>query len=321
MTTKNRLPTYEMSVNVRAAWQAHSMSNAGTNGSIRLLPRRQLLADGNETDACSGNIAKHHHAVLTAEYLEAAGVSLCPACQSRDGRRVAALVGQPGHESMSIERILTECGLCDAHGFLVTAKNAASDGSTEKRNRISKHSLVEFSFALALPEQHAETVHLVTRSGDSKEGGQMMMKMPARSGEYALCVRYKSVGIGVDTEKWNIVIHDAEERQRRHRAILSALRDQILSPTGAQTATMLPHLTGLVGIIAVKSDVGRAPMYSPLQTDFVERLQAMDSDTCKVFPFEKIDEFYTLMNQLIETSEPQLPPNGKPRQRKRSSKK
>jgi len=124
---------YEMSISVRATWQAHSLSNAGTNGSIRLLPRRQLLADGTETDACSGNIAKHHHAVMLAEYLEASGIPLCPACASRDGRRAAALVGLPGYKVLTIERILTECALCDAHGFLVTAKNAASDGSSAAR--------------------------------------------------------------------------------------------------------------------------------------------------------------------------------------------
>jgi len=85
-------PLYEVSVNVRVAWQAQSLSNAGNNGSNRLLPRRQLLADGTETDAHSGNIAKHYHATLLAEYLEAAGSPLCPACQARDGRRAAALI-------------------------------------------------------------------------------------------------------------------------------------------------------------------------------------------------------------------------------------
>jgi CRISPR/Cas system-associated protein Cas7 (RAMP superfamily) len=70
---------YEISLNIRVAWYAQSLSNAGNNGSNRLLPRRQLLAGGTETDACSGNIAKHFHAVLLAEYLEAAGCPLCPA--------------------------------------------------------------------------------------------------------------------------------------------------------------------------------------------------------------------------------------------------
>jgi CRISPR-associated autoregulator DevR family len=303
------------------AWQAHSLSNAGTNGSIRLLPRRQLLADGTETDACSGNIAKHHHAMLLAEYLEAAGVPLCPACASRDGRRAAALIDLPDYKGLTIDRILRECGLCDAHGFLVTAKNAASDGSTETRQRLSKHSLVEFSFALALPDRHAESVQLTTRSGDSKEDGQMLMKMPARSGEYAFCVRYKSVGVGVDTDKWTIVVQDEAERARRHRAILSALRDQMLSPDGALTATMLPHFTGLVGAIVVRSSVGRAPVYSALEAEFVTRLTALADETCKVFPFETVDVFNTLMNQLIETSDPCLPvPQRKlPPKRKRSA--
>ena len=49
------LTMYELSMNVRVSWQAHSLSNAGTNGSNRIMPRRQLLADGNETDACSGS--------------------------------------------------------------------------------------------------------------------------------------------------------------------------------------------------------------------------------------------------------------------------
>jgi len=62
MNEQKSLSTYELSLSVRVAWQAHSLSNAGNNGSNRLLPRRQLLADGTETDACSGNIAKHSHA-------------------------------------------------------------------------------------------------------------------------------------------------------------------------------------------------------------------------------------------------------------------
>src|SRR5215212_6302303 len=105
------IPMYEMSLNVRACWEAHSQSNVGSNGSNRLLPRRQLLSDGTETDACSGNIAKHYNTVLLAEYLEEAGVPLCPACMSRDGRRAAALVGREGYDDLTIERIVRECGI------------------------------------------------------------------------------------------------------------------------------------------------------------------------------------------------------------------
>src|SRR5260370_13293477 len=183
MSDTPTLTIYELSVNVRVSWQAHSLSNAGTYGSNRLMPRRQMLADGSETDACSGSIAKHHHAVLLAEYLAASGVPLCPACQQRDGRRAAALIERPEYRSISVEQILRGCGLCDAHGFLVTAKNASKEQGTEARQKLTKHSLVEFSFALALPDRSNETQHLFTRVGDSKEEGQKIGRASCRERE------------------------------------------------------------------------------------------------------------------------------------------
>jgi CRISPR-associated autoregulator DevR family len=303
------IPTtiYELGLSYRATWQAHSQSNAGSNGSNRLLPRRQLLADGTETDACSGNIAKHYHAVLTAEYLEEAGVPLCPACQQRDGRRAAALVGHPDYPSLTMERILSDCGLCDMHGFLVTGKNAAQDGNTESRQRLSKQSLVEYAFALALPDQQSETPQLFTRIGDTKDAGQMLMKMSARSGAYAQAIRYKAAGIGADTDKWRLLVADEDMRQKRHRAALAALRDLILSPSGALTTKMLPHLTGLEGAITIRTSVGRAPMYSALASDFVEQLTGTANDTCNVLLFTNVTEFTALMDALIATSTPALP--------------
>src|SRR5437899_13065181 len=91
MTENAQVPIYEMAVNALVAWQAHSLSTSGSNGTNRLLPRRQMLADKTETDAVSGNIAKRHHAALVAEYLAAEGCPLCPACRAGDGRRAAAL--------------------------------------------------------------------------------------------------------------------------------------------------------------------------------------------------------------------------------------
>jgi hypothetical protein len=108
-------------------------------------------------------------------------------------------------------------------------------------------------------------------------------------------------------------VDDVEERRRRHKAILSALRDQILSPSGARTATMLPHLTGLSGVLAVRSSAGRAPMYSALETDFIDRLAALETTECRMHPFQSVDAYNTLMNHLIENSSPCLPIRGGPR--------
>lgn len=304
----DHFPVYDLSITLRVSWQAHSLSNAGDNGSNRLLPRRQLLADGTETDALSGNILKHHHAVLMAEYLEAAGSPLCPACQARDARRAAALIDRPEYQNISVERILNECALCDTHGFLVTAKNAASDGSTEARLRQNKHTIIDFAYALGLPDQHKETLQLHTRSGGSKEEGQMLMKISSRSGVYALCIRYHCARIGVDTEQWQLVVEDEQERVKRYRAALRALRDTFTSPEGAHTATMLPHLTGLSGAIVICRKAGRAPVYSALADDFLARLQAMQGEECQIYPFEAIDGFYRHLTHLGAASEPALPP-------------
>jgi CRISPR/Cas system-associated protein Cas7 (RAMP superfamily) len=160
MQENAQLPVYEMSVNVLVAWQAHSLSTIGSNGSNRLLPRRQLLADQTETDAISGNITKHHHASLVAEYFAADGNQLCPACRIGDGRRAAALIDRPDYQELSFERIVRECALCDTHGFLVTARNADGQAGTAARQKINKDTLIDFSYALALPDRHAETGQL-----------------------------------------------------------------------------------------------------------------------------------------------------------------
>ena len=308
MNENSKAPIYELSVNARVAWQAHSLSTAGSNGSNRLLPRRQLLADHTETDAISGNISKRHHAALAAEYFASDGCPLCQACRVGDGRRAAALIDLPDYQDLSCERIVRECALCDAHGFLVTARNADSDAGTAARQKLSKTTLLDYTYALALPGRHAETGQLHTRVGGAFGEGQMLMKISARSGEYALCVRYRCVGVGADTERWLLFVKDQAERERRHRAILRALRDSLVSPDGAHVATMLPHLTGLSGAIMARTGVGRSPVYSALDSDFVARLQAMADETCRIYPFETVDAFYTLMNELIATSAPALHP-------------
>jgi len=300
-------PVYDLSINLRVGWQAHSLSNAGDDGSIRLLPRRQYLADGTVTDACSGNILKHHHAVLMSEYLEAEGSPLCPACRRRDSRRAAALSERPEYQNIAIARVLNECALCDTHGFLVTAKRAADDGSTEARQRLSKHTIIDFAYALGIPGRHWESPQLHTRSGGSKEEGQMLMKLTSRSGIYALCIRYHCVRIGVDTEQWQLAVDNEQERLKRYRAALRAVRDMFTSPEGARTATMLPHLTELSGAIVLCGKAGRAPVYSALADDYLTRLQAMQGEECQIYTFETIDGFYRHLTHLSGTSAPALP--------------
>jgi CRISPR/Cas system-associated protein Cas7 (RAMP superfamily) len=326
---------YELSLNLVVEWQAHSLSTIGSNGTNRVLPRRQLLSDQVEVDACSGNILKHQHAALVAPHFLAQQCPLCPACLKLDGRRAAALLDHPDYQPMTMPRILNACALCDAHGFLVTAKNAEmpkgrekklqaeraepsleenagepgeSRGAQEKENearaKLHKESLLNFSYGLAFPDRQAETSQLHTRVGLNREEGQMLMKMVVRSGAYAVLVRYTCVGIGADTQKWELVVRDQSQRTKRHVAVLTALRDQLVSPSGAQTTTILPHLTGLRGVLVLRTGVGRAPCYSPLDPSFQERLTRMADPTCRVHLFDGVDSFYHLMQEMITTTVP-----------------
>jgi CRISPR/Cas system-associated protein Cas7 (RAMP superfamily) len=303
MVKRNRITVYEMSINARSTWLAHSLSNEGTR-SIRLLSRRQLLDDGTETDACSGNLFKRRHSMLLTEYMQQAGIPVCANCAWRDGRRAAAATDLDG---LTIETILTRCGVCDAHGFLITAKNESAGDQTAARQRISKGSLVEYSMGLALPNHFGESEHLYTRMAGPTGEGQMLTRKSARSGVYALCIRFKAVGIGADTESWSYVLANQKERIRRYQAVLRALRDQLVSPRGAQTATMLPHTTGFAGVIVIRTSAGGVPMWSPFADNYVELLTAMADAENLVFPFEDVGQFYALMSNWIETSVPCKP--------------
>jgi CRISPR/Cas system-associated protein Cas7 (RAMP superfamily) len=326
---------YELSLNLVVEWQAHSLSTIGSNGTNRVLPRRQLLSDHVEVDACSGNILKHQHVALVAPHFLAQQCPLCPACLKLDGRRAAALLDHPAYQPMTLSHILNACALCDAHGFLVTAKNAempkgrekkfqaentdppleqkmgepaekkeSQEKENEARSKLHKESLLNFSYGLAFPDRQAETSQLHTRVGQNREEGQMLMKMSVRSGAYAVLIRYTCVGIGADTEKWELVVPDQSQRTRRHVAVLTALRDQLVSPSGAQTTTILPHLTGLRGVLVLRTGVGRAPCYSPLDPSFQERLTRMTDPTCRVHLFDGVDSFYHLMQEMITTTVP-----------------
>lgn len=336
MTTPSML-IYELSFNIRLGLAAHSLSNVGSNGTNRLLGRRILLADGVEADGASGNIFKRSHRVLTAEYLPSFGQPLCLPCAVGDGRGAAGLSATEQGQGHPV----TRCGVCDIHGYMIPPRaneagsedegiasaEAQSERTTIRANRTtnskaaraersengtstkqSRPSLVEFSFAIGDPAHQAETRQLFARAGDGRDGGQMLLTMPNRSGEYAFHMRYRAVGIGTDTYTWRLIVPDPAHRRARHQAVICAMRDLVLSPSGAQTARMLPHVTTLVGAICIRQMVGRAPICSGLDCHFVERLQALRIPDLRVYPFESIEGFAEIMATLIADSIPAVSP-------------
>lgn len=264
-----------------------------------------MLAAGVETDACSGDIFKHHHAALLAEYFEAEGMPLCPACSNRDSRRAGALADTRTKDVPMMD--LLQCPMCDIHGFLLTGRKASEqDVALPSR---SKDTVLDYSYALAEPATWAESSQISIRRGNVDIGDPMIMRSSCRSGAYALCVRYKCAAVGVDTYMWQPLIEE-ERRMERHRCVLRALRDQILSPDGARTGRMLPHVTDIRGAIMLRTRIGRAYMCSPLRSDFVEQLErtaSIASDVSMVLRFEQWEEFAARMEFLIAQSLPCSP--------------
>jgi hypothetical protein len=187
-------------------------------------------------------------------------------------------------------------------------KNAIEDqegNTTAARLRLFKESLVDFSYALGIPGKQFQTTQLNTRSGGSKEEGQMLFRKSVRSGEYALIVRYKAYGVGADTERRVLVVADQAERAARHKAILSCLKDLLLNPAGAMTPGTLAQLEGIEGAICVETHIGRAFAYSALDDTFIDRIMSMAGGTAKVYPFYTVEAFNELMDGFINHSQPQ----------------
>jgi CRISPR/Cas system-associated protein Cas7 (RAMP superfamily) len=297
---------YELSLHLLSTLQAHSLSNVGNNGSIRTVARRQKLASGIETDAISGGITKHYHAAILAELFEYNGVPLCPACQKRDSRRAGALPYTP---ELNIKSIIAGCGICDAHEFVITAKKSVDADGKDRRPHIGKETLIDYSVTLADPESFSETEQLLARNGE----GQMIIKIPARSGKYASVIHYVAAGVGADTLQWELILKKPEDRLLRHRLILTALFDQVRNPMGAKMATFSPHLTALSGAIVISKVPGGTTGLSPLAPDFTETIQKLASETCMVLTFKTLSEFIDVSQELIEHSSPALPPRSNSR--------
>jgi CRISPR/Cas system-associated protein Cas7 (RAMP superfamily) len=137
------------------------------------------------------------------------------------------------------------------------------------------------------------------------------MKTTVRSAEYAYVVRYRAAGVGVDTNRWELHLKKEEDRCLRHKLILSALFDQVLSPDGAKAATLLPHLTSVSGAIVIRTSVGRATSYSALAQDFREMINKLVNDSTKVYLFDDLSGFTEAARYLLDHSVPARPPGYK----------
>lgn len=322
---------YEIAILGRVTWNLHSLNNEGNIGNV-VEPRTVKLADGQTVDGISGEMMKHVHAAKVWE-LQADKSKFCPVCQvlepMRADRNDAVRKFNKGQEVEAVNQALTDCIMCDLHGFLV------------QRPTVHRQSTVEFGWTVGLRGQthrdiHQHARHAVGFKGEGKaeetqpaqaqmilpeadvdseveiadtettednperqQTSQMLFSRPTRSGTYAIATVLQPWRIGLNTV--NYTYPKLVQRVERYKLALRAYRAMFLRMDGAMTSTRLPHLEKFEGAVVVTSTNEVAPVFSPLEDDYLNklnRLKDVDKNLVDVYPFFDVVEFVAKLKEL-----------------------
>jgi len=298
---------YEIAILGRVTWNLHSLNNEGNIGNV-VEPRTLKLADGTTTDGISGEMLKHIHVARIWE-LEADKSKFCPVCRTLEPMRAdqnpAVTNHKKGEEAAAITQALTDCVLCDLHGFLV------------QRPTVHRQSTVEFGWAVGLRGQvyrdiHQHARHAVGFKGEGRAAteqaksqpellpedeetpeldagtqaepvatetergtSQMLFSRPTRSGVYAFVTVFQPWRVGLNTVDY---LYPGDiDRVGRYKLALRAYEAMFLRTDGAMTSTRLPHLENLEGMLLVSRDNFPVPVISPLKEGYQDELKKLAS--------------------------------------------
>jgi len=299
----NEERVFEIGLLARVTWNLHSLNNEGTVGNV-VEPRTVVLADGAKVDGISGEMLKHVHTENV--WLVANGSPLCEACKRLqpqkadmpDYRRIFRGMGNA--EAMG--RAITNCVLCDVHGFLM------------QEPAIARKSTVEFGWAVGLPDRvhrstHVHARHAVGERGQESQApreeevrAQMVYHRPTRSGVYALVSLFQPWRVGLNEVDYRYVLSE-EDRSSRYRLVLTAYRNMLRRADGAMTSTRLPHVEGVEGLVVYSIAFSPVPLISPLRDDFCEQIEelARRDGSLRVERFSNVAEACEVFDRLNST--------------------
>lgn len=288
---------YEIALTLRAEIDAHSLNNEGTVGNVT-EPRSIALADGSITDGISGEMLKHMHA--RAFWSSGTKESFCKSCQEFSPMKASANpeVNEAVKEKKPHSNVLKtaiQCPLCDVHGFLI--EEAA----------LSRKSLVEFGWALALPEQYHRSIHTHSRVAPGEktkeEAVQMLYDRPTRSGIYAVISLFQPWRIGFNEVVCKYSLDDIHERKKRYDRAIDAYKAMFTRVEGAMTTTRLPHVLGCSGAIVVSKKSAPVCMISPLQENYIEDTKKIaQKENLEVHEFKSLAELLEKLDMLKKFS-------------------
>ena len=318
-------PVFSLSIAARAVLNLHSLNNEGGEGNQIQTRMVNVFADGrlHSVNAISGDMFKHIQSEHLHRLAVQAGLPLSIGARLFNANRInydldidkgfLNQLKEAKSNAAELDLILQRCAVTDMAGALITAGNRS----------LPRKSVVEFGWVVGVPGSVKTDSYFHVKFESERGGGsagvdesgsitgkQTPFHRPASSGVYAIVVQVEAARVGFNDISQRYAI-DAEQRQKRLRALLESVLYTFIEPAGAMRTAQNPHILDVSGVISVSSNVLPAPCISPLKDDFVADVQRVANSlnelhpgAIELFSFASLGEFAEQMSRLIREAEP-----------------
>jgi CRISPR-associated protein Cst2 len=318
-------PMFSLSIAARAVLNLHSLNNEGGEGNQIQTRMVNVFADGrlHSVNAISGDMFKHIQSEHLHRLAVQAGLPLSIGARLFNANRInydldidkgfLNQLKEAKSNAAELDLILQRCAVTDMAGALITAGNRS----------LPRKSVVEFGWVVGVPGSVKTDSYFHVKFESERGGGsagvdesgsitgkQTPFHRPTSSGVYAIVVQVEAARVGFNDISQRYAI-DAEQRQRRLRALLESVLYTFIEPAGAMRTAQNPHILDVSGVISVSSNVIPAPCISPLKDDFVadvqrvaKSLNELHPGAIELFSFASLGEFAEQMSRLIQEAEP-----------------
>ncbi|MBO9316190.1 MAG: DevR family CRISPR-associated autoregulator [Chloroflexus sp.] len=318
-------PMFSLSIAARAVLNLHSLNNEGGEGNQIQTRMVNVFADGrlHSVNAISGDMFKHIQSEHLHRLAVQAGLPLSIGARLFNANRInydldidkgfLNQLKEAKSNAAELDLILQRCAVTDMAGALITAENRS----------LPRKSVVEFGWVVGVPGSVKTDSYFHVKFESERGGGsagvdesgsitgkQTPFHRPASSGVYAIVVQVEAARVGFNDISQRYAI-DAEQRQKRLRALLESVLYTFIEPAGAMRTAQNPHILDVSGVISVSSNVLPAPCISPLKDDFVADVQRVANSlnelhpgAIELFSFASLGEFAEQMSRLIREAEP-----------------
>ncbi|MCL4477644.1 MAG: hypothetical protein M1381_00880 [Deltaproteobacteria bacterium] len=299
----------------------HALNNEGSDGSNLMQPRR--IDVGQVTyDGISGEIIRRH---ILENFVEICRnqepkIPMLPLSEGLHpdrgpiGIRAAARNGNTSPVKLngtnlfqSVRTAIEKCAVLDVGGFLAAWKDAQGEANAgdyiaekdyidqhcaelEKVDPVKRESCFDVAWLISEnPQDLTVTQHSAFRDTASMNS---RYAQSMRSNTYGGIIRADLHRIGTDdywylqNNKQRLAITE-DEQKKRQKAIIAAIINFIISPTGSKTAGWAPHVFLTEGAILLTS-TRTAPFASPIKVDLTDQNTPVKADSTYANKMEDI---------------------------------